>query len=192
MTGRRKAGASLVEDGPVDMAVCGASRSDAGSAVTFCTPRCSGKPLDRRVVPGTDGIGRVLLLEEVINFLGDNATNGVNCVVPRQALFHQAGKRANNRLVVQGQLILNDNVHRSAESPCAPGRRNSRVSMILFNEQESLPFINSQPILAGRCHFRIVAFHCPVTLVTTNVPHHARAMLFRASAWMRRLCAIQS
>jgi hypothetical protein len=41
--------------------------------------------------------------------------------------------------------------------------------MILFDEQESVALIHFQSIGAGWCYLRIVVFHSPVALVTTNV-----------------------
>jgi len=87
------------------------------------------------------GLGRVVLFEKIIHFLSDQRTDGVNRVVPRQALFHEATERANNGFVVCRQLVLHDNVRGSVESPCALGQRNSRVSVVLFNELDPFAFI---------------------------------------------------
>ena len=103
-----------------------------------------------------------MLFEKIIQLLSDQRTDGVNRIVPRQALFDKPTERTGNGFIVCRQLVLHNNVHGSVETPCAPRQRNSCVSVKRFNELDPFAFIRLRPFLGRGCLFRIVIFHCPV------------------------------
>jgi hypothetical protein len=86
----------------------------------------------------------------------------------RQAFFHQASERTDNRFIIQGELILNDGMDGCVESSRRFGQRDSRVSMVSLDENQPYVFVKREPLGGVGGYFRIVAFHGSVDFVAAN------------------------
>jgi len=104
-----------------------------------------------------------LCVQEIVNVFDENRADRVKRLMSRETIFRQTlQRRTNDRLIVQGELILDNCVHHCVNPAGTFRQVNSDVSMILLNQERSFALVEGEPFLRVWDQFRIVAVHCGI------------------------------
>ena len=136
-------------------------RVGAGSAAT---PLLRGELLKCSIV-GCVALGRqTLRVKKIVDVFGEDGADGMDRFVPRETGFHQALQcRANNRLILQGQLVLHDRMDRRVKQSRPSGQADSCVPVMVLNKDEPFALLEREPLPRIGSDFRVVALHHPIT-----------------------------
>ena len=122
-------------------------------------PLVGSEPFDCRVVAHLRRGRKAVVfgvhcLEEVI---GNHRPDGVERIVPREALLHEASHCTDHWLKALGDLIFDDGVERSVR--CVVRNVLSRSAVVRLRKLDAVLLVKRKPLGRNRRNFRFVVLH---------------------------------